>query len=105
MENHANGASPAGTLDHAGGQSPAGTLAGLAPGQSGKVASFLFGSLRVLCGDLGIREGDIVHCRAGTAGVLILDTEDGDVVSIARDWARFIELRRDAGSVGDLTSA
>jgi hypothetical protein len=69
-----------------------GTLAGLNPGQSGRVTSFLFGSLRVLCGDLGIREGDIVRCRAGTAGVLVLDTEDGDVVSVAREWARFIQV-------------
>lgn len=68
------------------------TLAMLVPGESGTVDSIVFGALRALCEDLGIREGDEVHCRAGTAGVLILDTEDGHTVSLARDWARFIRL-------------
>jgi hypothetical protein len=68
------------------------TLAMLKPGESGTVAEFVFGALRSLCGDLGIREGEQVRCRAGTAGVLILDTQDGHVVSLARDWARFIRL-------------
>jgi hypothetical protein len=68
------------------------TLASLAPGDSGTVESFLFGSLRSLCNDLGIRQGETVRCRAGTAGVLILDTQDGHIVSVARDWARFIRL-------------
>jgi hypothetical protein len=68
------------------------TLASLAPGEGGMVESFLFGVVRALCGDLGIREGETVHCRAGTGGVLILDTQDGHTVSLARDWARFIRL-------------
>jgi hypothetical protein len=33
-----------------------------------------------------------VRCRAGTAGVLVLDTSDGRTISMARDWARFIRL-------------
>lgn len=68
------------------------TLAMLAPGEGGTVESFLFGAVRALCGDLGIREGETVRCRAGTGGVLILDTQDGHIVSLARDWARFIRL-------------
>ncbi|HEX6307618.1 MAG TPA: FeoA domain-containing protein [Longimicrobiales bacterium] len=68
------------------------TLASLAPGESGTVGRIVFGALRALCDDLGIREGDAVSCRAGTAGVLILDTQDGHTVSLARDWARFIRL-------------
>ena len=68
------------------------TLATLVPGESGTVDSIMFGALRALCNDLGIREGERVHCRAGTAGVLILDTEDGHTVSVARDWARFIRV-------------
>ena len=71
---------------------PARTLATLTPGESGTVESFLFGSLQALCGDLGIRVGESVRCRAGTAGVLILDTQDGHTVSVARDWARFIRM-------------
>jgi hypothetical protein len=72
---------------------PAGrTLASLAPGESATVHSIAFGVLRALCRDLGIREGAGVHCRAGTAGVLVLDTADGHTVSLARDWARFIRL-------------
>jgi hypothetical protein len=68
------------------------TLASLAPGDSGTVESFLFGALQALCDDLGIRQGETVRCRAGTAGVLILDTQDGRTVSVARDWAHFIRI-------------
>jgi hypothetical protein len=68
------------------------TLATLAPGESGTVGEIMFGALRALCGDLGIREGAAVHCRAGLGSVLVLDTEDGRVVSLARDWARFIRM-------------
>lgn len=75
---------------------PGRTLASLLPGESGTVQSFLFGSLRSLCDDLGIRQGETVRCRAGTAGVLILDTQDGHTVSVARDWARFIRVGIDA---------
>lgn len=74
---------------------PVRTLASLAPGDSGTVESFLFGSLRALCDDLGIRPGEAVRCRAGTAGVLIIDTQDGRMVSVARDWARFIRIAAD----------
>lgn len=71
---------------------PIRTLASLAPGESGTIRTILFGALRALCSDLGIHEGDRVRCRAGTAGVLILETPDGRAISLARDWARFIQL-------------
>ena len=71
---------------------PARTLASFAPGDSGTIESFLFGALQAICSDLGIRKGETVSCRAGTAGVLILDTQDGHTVSVARDWARFIRI-------------
>jgi hypothetical protein len=68
------------------------TLASLTPGESGRIHSFLYGSLRGLLSDLGIHEGETVRCRAGTGGVLVLDRQDGETVSVARDWARFIEV-------------
>lgn len=68
------------------------TLAMLHPGESGVVGSFVFDALRALCSDIGIREGEGVRCRAGTGGVLVLDTAEGRTVSLARDWARFIRL-------------
>jgi hypothetical protein len=68
------------------------TLDHLAPGESAHVESIVLATLRGLCGDIGIREGESVRCRAGTGGVLVLDTQDGRVVSLARDWARFIRV-------------
>lgn len=68
------------------------TLATLRPGESGRVVSFMYGAVRGLFGDLGIHEGETVRCRAGTGGVIVLDTADGRTVSLARDWARFVEL-------------
>ena len=67
-------------------------LAALAPGESGQIDSFLFDTVRTLCGDLGLRDGDVVRCRAGSAGVLILDTKSGRTISLARDWARYIRV-------------
>jgi hypothetical protein len=68
------------------------TLATLHPGESGTVGPIIFDALRALCGDIGIHEGDGVRCRAGTAAVLVLDTDSGRTVSMARDWARYIRL-------------
>jgi hypothetical protein len=67
-------------------------LAALEPGETGQIDSFLFDSLRSLCGDIGLRDGDVIRCRAGSAGVLILDTESGRTISLARDWARYIRV-------------
>jgi hypothetical protein len=85
---------------HAAAVPPARTLASLAPGDTGTIESFLFGAVRSLCADLGIRQGQTVRCRAGTAGVLILDTQDGHTISIARDWARFIGVGACSGGHG-----
>jgi hypothetical protein len=71
------------------------TLATLAPGQSATIASFQYDALRGLCSDLGILEGEVVRCRAGKGGVLVLDTAGGQTVSLARDWARFVLLEPD----------
>lgn len=68
------------------------TLASLVPGESARILSFMYSAVRGLCSDLGIREGETVRCRAGTGGVLVLDTADGHTVSLARDWARFVEM-------------
>lgn len=68
------------------------TLATLLPGETARILSFTYGALRGLCSDLGIQAGELVRCRAGTGGVLVLDIANGHTVSLARDWARFIEL-------------
>lgn len=67
-------------------------LSTLLPGEGGLVHAILFAALRTLCADLGIREGESVHCRAGTGSMLVLDTQDGRTVTLARDWARFIRV-------------
>jgi hypothetical protein len=74
------------------GMTSARTLATLAPGESGRVGAMRFEALRALWGDLGIREGEEVTCRAGSGGTLILDTAAGQSVAVPRDWARFIAL-------------
>jgi hypothetical protein len=74
------------------GMEPGRTLASLAPGETARVDRILFGALRTVCGDLGLFEGESVHCRAGTSGVLVLDTQDGRIISLARDWARYINV-------------
>jgi hypothetical protein len=44
------------------------------------------------CEQLGMREGDAVHCRANTNACLIVRTPSGRVVSLDQDWARYIQV-------------
>ncbi|HEY8484829.1 MAG TPA: FeoA domain-containing protein [Longimicrobiales bacterium] len=68
------------------------SLAATGPGESVEIRRILFGTLRALCADLGVREGDVVRCRAGTGSHIWLETPSGRTVAIERDWARFIQV-------------
>lgn len=57
-----------------------------------EIKRILFEALRELCADLGVREGDLVRCRAETPSQLLLETPAGRTVALARDWARFIQV-------------
>ena len=70
----------------------ASTLANLHAGENARITRILFGALRSLCDDLGLRENQRFHCRAASATMLVLEAEDGHIVSLARDWARFIRV-------------
>jgi len=77
-----------------GGASP-GTIRSLAAAASGEaveVKRILFGALRELCNDLGLREGDVVRCKAASPSHLLLETPAGRTVAIETDWARFIQI-------------
>ena len=76
---------------------PVQSLAGTAAGQAVQIRRILFGALRSLCADLGVREGDVVRCRAGTSTHLLLETNAGRTVRLERDWARFIQVACSAG--------
>ena len=71
---------------------PVRSLAAADTGESIEIRRILFGALRDLCADLGVHEGETVHCRACTASQLLLETPAGRVVALARDWARFIQI-------------
>lgn len=70
----------------------ASTLANVHAGENARITRILFGALRSLCDDLGLREDQCFHCRAATPTMLVLEAEDGNIVSLARDWARFIRV-------------
>ena len=70
----------------------ASTLANVHAGENARITRILFGALRSLCDDLGLRENQRFHCRAATPTMLVLEAEDGNIVSLARDWARFIRV-------------
>lgn len=69
-----------------------GTLARIQTGESMRISRILFGALRAVCDDLGIRENERFRCRATTSAMLVLEADDGHIVSLARDWARFIRV-------------
>lgn len=70
----------------------ASTLANVRAGESARITRILFGALRALCDDLGVRENERFHCRAASGTMLVLEADDGHIVSLARDWARFIRV-------------
>jgi hypothetical protein len=70
----------------------ASTLAHVHAGENARITRILFDALRSLCDDLGLRENDRFHCRAATPTMLVLEAEDGHIVSLAKDWARFIRV-------------
>jgi len=70
----------------------ASTLANVHAGENARITRILFDALRSLCDDLGLRENQRFHCRAATGTMLVLEAEDGHIVSLARDWARFIRV-------------
>jgi hypothetical protein len=71
---------------------PVRSLAAARTGEEVVIRRILFGALRALCAALGLREGDVVSCRAGTATHLVLRTASGKTIPLDRDWARFIQV-------------
>lgn len=71
---------------------PIRSLAATRTGEAVLIQRILFGALRSLCTDLGVRERDVVRCRAGTPSHLLLETPSGRTVPFERDWARFIQV-------------
>lgn len=76
---------------------PVRSLAGIGPGETVVVRCILFDSLRSLCAELDLREGDIVSCRTATPAQLLLETANGQGITLHRDLARFIQVSRPAG--------
>jgi len=68
------------------------SLAAARAGEIVQIRRILFGALRHLCDELGIREGDVVTCRAGTPSHLLLQTRNGRTTALERDWTRFIQV-------------
>lgn len=64
----------------------------LAVGEVVEIRRILFDTIRDLCTDLGMSEGDIVRCRADTASRLLIETPAGRTVVLERDLARFIQV-------------
>lgn len=71
---------------------PVRSLAATRAGEAVMIRRILFGTLRSLCADLGVFEGDIVSCRAGTSTHLVLRTAAGRTIPLDREWARFIQI-------------
>lgn len=71
---------------------PVRSLASMRAGESVMIRRILFGALRTLCAELGVQEGDVVVCRAGTPTHLVLRTATGRTIPLDRDWARFIQI-------------
>lgn len=67
------------------------SLAGVCDGETVRIERILFDTLRDLCHDVGLAEGDVVHCRHNSNAVLLLGTDEGRTIILDSDWARFIQ--------------
>lgn len=77
---------------------PVRSLAAARTGEHIEIRRILFGALRNLCADLGLHEGEVVRCRVCTTSQLLLETREGRVVALERDWARFIQIASTAAA-------
>lgn len=68
------------------------SLAAAAAGEAVEIRYILFDGVRGICAELGVEEGDVVHCRAGTPSHLLLETPGGRTVAVDRSWAQFIHV-------------
>lgn len=84
-------------MSEAVGSRPVRSLAAIGPGETVVVRCILFDSLRSLCAELDLREGDIVSCRATTPTQLLLEKPNGQGITLRRDRARFIQVSQPAG--------
>lgn len=66
------------------------SLAAVVPGEEFEISEVLFPSLLDHCQALGLEIGHTVRCRYAGRASLLLVAGDGRVVSLDRDWARFI---------------
>lgn len=68
------------------------SMAALVPGARAEIRYIAFRGIREACRDAGVREGDVVVCRANGSDALVLETPDHGTVSLDGAWARFIEV-------------
>jgi hypothetical protein len=71
---------------------PLRSLAATGAGEAVEIRRILFDTLRRMCDQLDVHEGDVVTCRAGSQTQLLLETQHGRRVALQRDWARFIQV-------------
>jgi hypothetical protein len=72
------------------------SLASAHAGETFAIRGFRSKEVARLCEQLGIHEGDAVHCRANTRACLILRTPAGRVISLDQDWARHVQIDEEA---------
>ena len=68
------------------------SMAALVPGTRAEIRYIAFRGIREACRDAGVREGDVVVCRANGDEALVLEVPDRGTVSLDGAWARFIEV-------------
>ena len=63
-------------------------------GSTLRVAPMAFETTRVICDDLGLREGEELHCIGATAEWVLCWTGNARSVLVPRGFARYIPVER-----------
>lgn len=69
-------------------------LARTSPGETVVIRLVLFDAVRRACAERGIRCGTTARIVESTGTHLVLELDDGDMVPVAKEWARFIDASR-----------
>lgn len=71
---------------------PTRSMSELQTGDVVRVEAILLETMRALCDEVGVHEGETLVCRSATETLLLLEAVAGHIVALPRERARFIRV-------------
>jgi hypothetical protein len=71
---------------------PTRSMSELQTGDVVRVEAILLETMRALCDEVGVHEGETLVCRSATEKLLLLEAAAGHIVALPRERARFVRV-------------